>query len=141
MGDIVITQFFNGGAKVSAKAPTGTLAAGEVALAKTSTNDVAATNQFVAFMGPTTCFTASQKTIFVGGTFANLTNNGIDLTVEVGEGKTFSQLVNEVPVPSGSSFVLNETGKTLLLQGQELRVYSDANDSVSVSLSVLTGVS
>ena len=141
VGDMVITQFFRGGAKVVYKGPDAVLGANEVSLAKTSTNDVAATNQFVEFMGVQTCFTAPNKSIFVGGTFANLSNNGVDLSVEVGIGDTFALLVSEVPIPAGSSFVLNETGKTVLRTNEELRIYTDADEALSVSLSILTGVS
>ena len=89
----------------------------------------------------TTCYTAQTKSILVGGTFANLTNNSVNLTVEVGFGNTFANLASEIPVPSGSSFVISEAGKTILRQNEEVRVYVDAKDGVSVSLSILDGVS
>ena len=135
VGNMVITQFFNSGTKVTA------VGSGQVSVATTSTNDVASTAQFVAFQGVTTCFTAVNKSILIGGTFSNLTNNSVNLTVEVGVGNTFANLVSEIPVPAGSSFVISEAGKTMLRQNEEVRVYVDANDGVSVSLSILDGVS
>jgi hypothetical protein len=135
VGNQVATQFFNGGAKVLY------IGSGQVSLDKTSTNTTASTAQFVSFTGVTTCYTAQSKSILVGGTFANLTNNSVNLTVEVGVGNTFANLASEIPVPSGSSFVISEAGKTILRQNEEVRVYVDAKDGVSVSLSILDGVS
>jgi len=78
----------------------------------------------------------------VGGTFANNTNNQVSVTVElydqssgVGVG-----LASKIPVPAGSSFVISDTGKTVIEGLDELRVYTDANSAIDVSLSVLTGV-
>jgi hypothetical protein len=135
VGNQVATQFFNGGAKVLY------IGDGQVSLGKTSTNTTASTSQFVSFTGVTTCYTAQTKSILVGGTFANLTNNSVNLTVEVGVGDTFANLANEIPVPSGSSFVISEAGKTVLRKNEEIRVYVDATDGISVSLSILDGVS
>ena len=44
------------------------------------------------------------------------------------------------PVPSGSSFVISDTGKTLLESADELKVYCDSEAAIDVSLSILTGV-
>ena len=72
---------------------------------------------------------------------ANLTRSNINIYVEVSSGSTTTNIANEIPVPTGSSFVISDAGKTILLAGDELRVYSDTNDSVSVTLSALQGVS
>ena len=135
VGNQVATQFFNGGAKVVF------IGAGQVSLDKTSTNTVASTSQFVSFMGVTTCYTASTKSILVGGTFSNLTNNSVNISVEIGVGNTFANLATEIPVPSGSSFVIADAGKTVLRQNEEVRLYCDAKEGMSVSLSILDGVS
>lgn len=135
VGDMVNTQHFRGGTKVVY------IDAGQVRCDKTSTNTAAATGQRVEFLGPTTAFTATEKSILIGGTFANLSNDGINLFVEVGVGNTFTNIVNDIPVPTGSSFVISEAGKTVLRLNEEVRVYCDANQSVDVSLSILEGVS
>ena len=111
---------------------------------RASTNGASATGQIVKFLGPTTSYTspASTKSILIGGTFANNTNSSINLTVE-----TYDQsagvgvaVASKIPVPAGSSFVISDTGKTLLESGDELRVYCDTANAVDVSLSILTGV-
>jgi hypothetical protein len=116
---------------------------------RNSTNGASATSQVVRFLGPTTAYTspAATKTILVGGTFANNTNNNINVTVElldssVGVTSTGSvAIASKIPVPGGSSFVISDTGKTVLESRDEIRVYCDTADAVDVSLSVLTGVS
>ena len=88
----------------------------------------------------------STKSVIIGGTFANNTNNSVNLTVEVydtsvGVTSTGSvAIASKIPVPAGSSFVLTDTGKTLLESGDELKVYCDTEGAIDVSLSILTGV-
>ena len=115
---------------------------------KSSTNTASASSQTVKFLGPTTAYTspASTKSIIIGGTFANNTQNSVNLTVEVydssvGVTSTGSvAIASKIPIPAGSSFVISDTGKTLLEGGDELKVYCDTSDAVDVSLSILTGV-
>ena len=78
----------------------------------------------------------------VGGTFANNTNNQVAVTVELYDQSTGVGvgLASKIPVPAGSSFVISDTGKTVIEGLDELRVYSDAGSAIDVSLSVLTGV-
>ena len=82
----------------------------------------------------------------VGGTFANNTTNSVNLTVElydssVGVTSTGAvAIASKIPVPAGSSFVISDTGKTVLESGDEIRIYCDSNDAIDASLSVLTGV-
>lgn len=135
IGDMVNTQHFRGGAKVAV------IGTGQVSVDKTSTNTAAATGQRVDFLGPTTAYTATTKSILVGGTFANLTNNSINLFVEIGIGDTFANIANDIPVPTGSSFVISDAGKTILRPNEQIRIYCDANQSVDASLSILEGVS
>ena len=134
VGDMIQTQMFRGGTKVVQ------LGSGQVNVDKTSTNLTAATNQSVVFLGVTTAFTATNKSILVGGTFANLTNNAINIFVEVGIGNTFSNLANNIPVPTGSSFVISDAGKTILRANEEIRVYCDEATACDVTLSILDGV-
>lgn len=115
---------------------------------RNSTNTSSATSQTVRFLGPTTAYTspAATKSIIIGGTFANNTQNSVNLTVEVYDssvGVTSTGAVaiaSKIPIPAGSSFVISDTGKTLLESGDELRVYCDTANAVDVSLSILTGV-
>ena len=113
-----------------------------------STNTASATSQTIRFLGPTTSYTspAATKSIIIGGTFANNTSNSVNLTVEVLDssvGVTSTGAVaiaSKIPIPAGSSFVISDTGKTLLEGTDELRVYCDTTNAVDVSLSILTGV-
>jgi len=134
VGDMVDTQHFRGATKVYE------IGSDQVTVDKTSTNTASATSQTVRFMGVTTAFTASSKSILVGGTFANLTDNSINLFVEIGIGNTFANIANDIPVPTGSSFVISDAGKTILRTNEEIRVYCDTANALDVSLSILEGV-
>ena len=97
----------------------------------------------------TTAYTSpsATKSIIIGGTFSNNTNNSVNLTLEVLDssvGVTSTgavALASKIPVPAGSSFVISDTGKTLLESGDELRIYCDTTSAIDASLSILTGVS
>jgi hypothetical protein len=143
VSDLINNQHFIAGTRVAQIVGTTIYAD------RNSTNGASATSQVVQFLGPTTAYTspAATKTILVGGTFANNTNNNINVTVElldssVGVTSMGSvAIASKIPVPGGSSFVISDTGKTVLESRDEIRVYCDTVDAVDVSLSVLTGVS
>ena len=50
-------------------------------------------------------------------------------------------LAANIPVPNGSSFVLSDTGKTVLEGLDAIRVYCDTANGVDVQLGILKGVS
>ena len=83
----------------------------------------------------------------IGGTFSNLTENSIQIYVEVtdnsaaGTAHSTSLLASDIPVPTGSSFVISEAGKTVIEQSDEVRVYCDTANAVDVNLAILSGVS
>tara|TARA_R100000008_G_C3482651_1_gene114644 strand:- start:239 stop:643 length:405 start_codon:yes stop_codon:yes gene_type:complete len=134
---MVVNQHFRGGTKVYS------VGSGIVTVTTTSTNTTAASSQSVSFLGPTTAYTAAAKSILIGGTFSNLTDNQVKLYVElfdssVGAG---SNICNDIPVPTGSSFVISDAGKTVVEVPDEIVVYCDTADAIDVSLSILTGVS
>ena len=138
VSDLVDNQHFIAGTKVQQIDGT------TIYTDRASTNQASATGQVVKFLGPTTSYTSpsATKSILIGGTFANNTNNSINLTVEsydqsAGVGVA---IASKIPVPAGSSFVISDTGKTLLEANDELRVYCDTANAVDVSLSILTGV-
>ena len=138
VNDLVDSTQFILGTKVSS------VGASQVVCDRDSTNTSATTNQSVKFLGPTTAYTSTgTKSILVGGTFANNTGNSINLFVETYDQSTAVGvgIAQKIPVPSGSSFVISDTGKTLLEASDELRVYCDTADAVDVNLSILTGVS
>ena len=113
----------------------------------TSTNTASSTTQSVKFLGMTTAYTAADKSILIGGTFANNTDSSVELTVEIFDqsvGVTTTggavALASKIPVPNGSSFVISDAGKTVIESTDELRVYCDTASAIDVSLSILTGV-
>ena len=137
--DIVDNANFIAGTKVTL------VGVSSVQLDRASTNTVAATASNVSFLGPTTSYTSASatKSILIGGTFANNTANSVNLTVTVYDNSatTESQLASKIPVPTGSSFVISDAGKTVLEGDDELRVYCDVENAIDVNLSILKGVS
>ena len=49
-------------------------------------------------------------------------------------------LASKIPVPAGSSFVISDTGKTLLEVQDVLKVYCDTANAIDANISILTGV-
>ena len=137
VSDLVLNQHFRGGTKVYS------IGAGLVTCTKTYTNTAAATSQDVDFLGPTTAYTSSAKSILIGGTFANLAPDQVKIWVELHDssGASNTNIANDIPVPSGSSFVISDAGKTVMEASDQLVVYSNTATAVDVTLSILTGVS
>tara|TARA_B100000902_G_scaffold204439_1_gene194899 strand:+ start:1151 stop:1687 length:537 start_codon:yes stop_codon:yes gene_type:complete len=137
VGYLVNNQHFRGGTKiVSIDSPT------QVTVDRASTNTSDVNQQPVSFLGPTAAYTspAATKSILIGGTFANLTNNNINITVEVVTGVTSTTIANDIPVPTGSSFVISDAGKTVMTGGDVINIYADTVNSVDVTLGILQGV-
>ena len=92
----------------------------------------------------TSCYTspAATKSILIGGTFANNTENSVNLSVEIldSSGPTAALLASKIPVPNGSSFVISDAGKTVLEGDDKVRIYCDVDNAIDVYLSILTGV-
>ena len=137
VSDLVDNTNFIAGTKIYS------IGVGVVTCTRTATNDEAATNQSLTFLGPTTALTAADKSILIGGTFANNTGSSVNLTVEAYDQSTTVgvAIASKIPVPSGSSFVITDAGKTLLETSDELRVYCDTANAIDVDLSILKGVS
>ena len=138
VNDLVDTGQFILGTKVSS------VGASQVVCDRDSTNTAAVTAQSVKFLGPTTAYTSTgTKSILVGGTFANNTGNSVNLTVQIydSSGTTEVGLAANIPVPHGSSFVISDTGKTVLESSDEIRIYCSTANAIDATLSVLTGVS
>jgi len=109
-----------------------------------STNTSATSSQSVKFLGVTTAYTSTgTKSILVGGTFANNTTSSVNLTINVFDNSASAEvgLAANIPVPQGSSFVISDTGKTVLESSDEVRIYCDTANAIDATLSVLTGVS
>ena len=138
VNDLVDNSQFLTGTKVSS------VGASQVVCDRDSTNTSSVTSQSVKFLGPTTAYTSTgTKSILVGGTFANNTTNSVNLTVRVFDNSASSEvgIAAKIPVPSGSSFVITDAGKTVLESSDEIRVYCDSANAIDSTLSILTGVS
>jgi len=137
VGHLVSNQHFRGGTKVVSIDSTS-----QVTVDKSSTNTVPVNNQTVTFLGPTAAYTSptSTKSILIGGTFSNLTNNNVNITVEVVTGVTSTTIANDIPVPTGSSFVISDAGKTVLAGDDVINIYCDTEDAIDATLGILQGV-
>ena len=138
VSDLVVNSNFIAGSKVTV------IGVSSVTVDRDSTNTAATSSQTVKFLGPTTAYTSASatKSILIGGTFANNTDNSVNLTVEVRDQSTAVSvsIASKIPVPAGSSFVISDTGKTLLEGTDEIVVYCDSANAIDANLSVLTGV-
>ena len=137
VGYLISNQHFRGGTKVVSIDSTS-----QVTVDKSSTNDIAVNNQPVTFLGPTAAYTSpsSTKSILIGGTFSNLTNNNVNITVEVVTGVTSTTIANDIPVPTGSSFVISDAGKTVLAGDDLINIYCDTENAIDATLGILQGV-
>ena len=138
VNDLVDTGNFILGTKVT------NIGVSSVTCDRDSTNTAAATNQSVKFLGVTTAYTSTgTKSILVGGTFANNTTSSVNLTVSVFDNSASTEvgIAAKIPVPSGSSFVITDAGKTVLESSDEVRIYCDTANAIDATLSILTGVS
>ena len=95
-------------------------------------------------MTPTEAYASPTgiKSILIGGTFANNTNNQVNLTVGIHDNSTNVEaaIASKIPVPAGSSFVISDAGKTVLEGDDKVKVYCDVDNALDVNLSILTGV-
>ena len=139
VGDLVDNIHYLAGSKVE------TIGIGTVWVSRDSTNTASASSQNVKFLSKTDIYQSPSgiKSIIIGGTFANNTTNQVNLTVSIWDNSANveSAIAQKIPVPSGSSFVISDAGKTLLESLDVVRVYCDVDNAIDVNLSILTGVS
>ena len=138
INDLVDNANFIAGTKVTL------VGVSSVQLDRASTNTTAATSSNVSFLGPTTSFTSGsgEKSILIGGTFANNTNSQVNLTIGINDNSSGVEaaIASKIPVPAGSSFVISDAGKTVLEGDDKVKVYCDVDNALDVNLSILTGV-
>ena len=111
---------------------------------RASTNSGSLSGQSVDFLGVSTVYTSpsSTKSILVGGTFANNTLSQVELTVHVTDSSTgvSAAIASKIPVPTGSSFVISDAGKTVIEGDDTIELYCNSDNAIDVNLSILTGV-
>ena len=137
VGYLINNPNFRGGTKVVSIDSTS-----QVTVDRNSTNTSAINNQSIKFMGPTAAYTSptATKSILIGGTFANLTANSFNITVEIVTGVTSTTIANDIPVPTGSSFVISDAGKTIMAGGDVINLYCDTENAIDGTLGILQGV-
>ena len=138
VNDLVSNEHFLAGSKVTAIGVNSTTVDSD------STNTGAASNQTVKYLGVTTAYKSDgTKSVLIGGSFANNTTSQVQLTVNIWDNSASTEvgLAANIPVPQGSSFVISDTGKTVLESSDEVRIYCDTANAIDATLSVLTGVS
>ena len=139
VGDIVDNSNYLAGTKVSS------IGVNSTTVDRDSTNETAASSQTIKYLGLTTAYTSASgvKSIIIGGTFANNTTSEVELTVHLYDDSAdlTPAIVSKIPVPNGSSFVLSDTGKTVLEGLDAIRVYCDTANGIDVQLGILKGVS
>ena len=138
VNDLVDNTHFIAGSKVQV------IGVGQVTVNRASINTVAATGQNVKFLTATEAYASpsATKSILIGGTFANNTNNQVNLTVGIHDNSegVEAAIASKIPVPAGSSFVISDAGKTVLEGDDKVRIYCDVDNAIDVNLSILTGV-
>ena len=138
VNDLVDNTHFIAGSKVQV------IGVGQVTVNRASTNTATATGQNVKFLTATEAYASpsATKSILIGGTFANNTNNQVNLTVGIHDNSANVEaaIASKIPVPAGSSFVISDAGKTVLEGDDKVRIYCDVDNAIDVNLSILTGV-
>tara|TARA_B100001173_G_scaffold232388_1_gene202153 strand:- start:21 stop:557 length:537 start_codon:yes stop_codon:yes gene_type:complete len=137
VNDLVDNEHFLAGSKVTAIGVNSTTVDSD------SLNAGAVSNQTVKYLGVTTAYKSDgTKSVLIGGTFANNTTSQVNLTVNVWDNSASTEvgLAVKIPVPNGSSFVITDTGKTMLETMDEVRVYVDTDNAIDVTASILKGV-
>ena len=137
VNDLVDNEWYLGGSKVTAIGVNSTTVDSD------SVNTAAVSNQTVKYLGVTTAYKSDgTKSVLIGGTFANNTTSQVNLTVNVWDNSASTEvgLAVKIPVPNGSSFVITDTGKTMLETMDEVRVYVDSDNAIDVTASILKGV-
>ena len=138
VGSLVDNNNFIAGSKVSV------IGVGQVTVDRASTNTSGASSQNVKFLTASEVYSSPNgiKSILIGGTFANNTNNQVNLTVGILDNSAGIEaaIASKIPVPAGSSFVISDAGKTVLEGDDKVKVYCDADNALDVNLSILTGV-
>ena len=138
VNDLVDNAHFIAGSKVQI------IGVGQVTVNRASTNTATATGQNVKFLTATEAYASpsATKSILIGGTFANNTNNQVNLTVGIHDNSegVEAAIASKIPVPAGSSFVISDAGKTVLEGDDKVRIYCDVDNAIDVNLSILTGV-
>ena len=138
VNDLVDNTHFIAGSKVQV------IGVGQVTVNRASTNTATATGQNVKFLTATEAYASpsATKSILIGGTFANNTNNQVNLTVGIHDNSANVEaaIASKIPVPAGSSFVISDAGKTVLEGDDKVKVYCDVDNALDVNLSILTGV-
>ena len=110
VGYLVNNQHFRGGTKV-----VSIDSSSQVTVDKAPLIQLSSTSQPVKFMGPTAYTSPAFNEVYSDRWYVpNLTPSNVNITVEIVTGVTSTTIANDIPVPTGSSFVISDAGKTVM---------------------------
>lgn len=136
------TQFIGGTRVLEIVSASNFGTSGEVRVDSTSSNVSTATVQTVGFNSVTAIDTATDKSILIGGTLANNTDNQLKVSVILSQqDNEHINVIHDVPIPAGSSLVLSDAGKLVVGIGSTLSIAVNADQGIDASISLLRGVS
>ena len=89
-----------------------------------------------------TLFTANSFDTVVGISVANITTSSVTASVYINDGSNDIYLINNAPIPSGSSLqVLDGGAKFVVQSGDALKVISDTASSLDCWVSAVDAIS
>lgn len=86
-------------------------------------------------------FTATEKSMLVGGTVVNLLGSTVPFNLKLRRGATDVYLHKGKRIEAGETFALDASRKTVLDVGDKLVVSADSDSAVDIVFSILKGVS
>jgi hypothetical protein len=86
-------------------------------------------------------FTATEKSMLVGGTVVNLLGSTVPFNLKLRRGATDVYLHKGKRIETGETFALDASRKTVLAVGDKLVVSADADSAMDIVFSILQGVS
>ena len=135
-------QFIGGTRVIAVNVASNFGVGGSITVDATSNNVAAATTQTVGFNSVTAIDTATDKSILIGGTLANNTDNQLKVSVILSQqDNEHINVIHDVPIPAGSSLVLSDAGKLVVGIGSTLSIAVNADQGIDASISLLRGVS
>jgi len=100
------------------------------------------TNAIAQAVGTTdvVVFTASEKSIVIGGSITNLLSTTLPFTIKIRRGSEYTFVHKDKRIESGEPFELMKGNKLVLLSGDELIVSTKVVNGLDVVFSILQGV-
>ena len=95
-------------------------------------SNTAANNKMIVYTAP-----SSTTTVVIGLTLANTTSAQITVDMKLSAGSNTVFLINNLPIPTGSSFEYMAGNKIILEAGDAIIVSSDTAQSLDTVMSIM----